>query len=926
MSVNPGAVSPDATAFSAIHQDSNGIFWLGTKEGLWRLDPATGTLKNYRNDSKNPSSLSHNTVLSICADPAQPDRRLWVGTQGGGLNLFDCATEAFTSFTEKDGLPNNVIYAILSDGAGHLWLSTNQGLSRLDPRTRTFKNYYVNDGLQDNEFNACAYFKSSSGALFFGGINGFNAFYPEDIQDNPHAPPVVLTGFQIFNKPASFRAPDSPLKMPISETKELTLRYDQKVFSFEFAALDYTDPAKNQYAYKMENFDADWQPVSKRRNATYTNLDPGKYVFRVKASNNDGVWSEEGLALAITITPPLWRTWWALGFYLIAGAGGLIGFVQRREHALKARTNELEAAVAERTALVRTQNERLAAQAHKLQEADQLKSSFFANLSHEFRTPLTLILGPVEQELEKAPGEVSRRNLRLIKGNARRLLRLINQLLDLSRLEGGKMPLQAAPQDLVGLLKGITMSFASLAERKQIALKFVAREAEVIAYLDQDKVEKIFYNLLSNAFKFTPEGGSVEVAMASSEAPGAVSDERVAQDDTHALPKKPPGNYVEITVRDTGIGIPADRLPFIFDRFYQVDSSSTREYEGTGIGLALVKELVELHRGQIGVMSSSGQGAAFTVRLPLGKEHLQPQEIMANVVTAKRVSNENEDALETHAFSADEDEPSEELAAKPPTVPQSSEEAIVLVVEDHADFRNFIRNHLEPAYKVIEAAQGEDGWEAAVTNIPDLIISDVMMPKMSGYDLCARLKRDERTSHIPVILLTAKAGAADKIAGLQTGADDYLPKPFDAMELQVRIKNLIESRRALRERFKQTVLLKPSELNVHSADEVFLKKVLAVVEKHLDKEDLTVDQVADGVGMSRAQLNRKLRAITNQSVMEFVQSIRLQRAADLLRKKVGTIAEIAFMVGFGDPSYFTKSFRKQFGKTPSEFIAQIESI
>ncbi len=427
----------------------------------------------------------------------------------------------------------------------------------------------------------------------------------------------------------SFKDADSPLTQALAETREITLSYEHQVFSFEFAALDYTAPAKNRYAYKMENFNRDWQQVGTSRTATYTNLNPGRYVFRVKAANNDGVWNEEGAGIQIIITPPWWKTWWAYAFYMIAGVAALVGFIKRREYALRKRTRALEAAVVERTAQVRSQNERLEAQAHKLQELDHLKSNFFANLSHEFRTPLTLILGPAEQELDKAPEETSKRNLQLIKRNAQRLLRLINQLLDLSRLESGKAQLQAAPHELVEFLKGLTMSFASLAERKRIALQFHSQAEKLLVYFDQDKLEKIFYNLLSNAFKFTPEGGEVIVDCGLGNADFG-ADRAIAISNLKSA---------IINVRDTGIGIPADRLPHIFDRFYQVDSSSTREYEGTGIGLALVKELVELHHGNLRVASAVGKGSVFTVHLPLGKDHLRPEEIIATAVKATRVDS-----------------------------------------------------------------------------------------------------------------------------------------------------------------------------------------------------------------------------------------------------------------------------------------------
>jgi len=518
-------------AYPFIHQDRRGVFWLGTLDGLQRFDPVTASFKRYQNDPHDASSLSFNVVRAIHEDPFQPDKYLWVGTGGGGLNRFDLETETFKHFTEKDGLPDNVVYAILSDSPdfplktlkedrGNLWMSTNNGLSKFNPRTHQFKNYDVKDGLQDNEFNSCAYFKSSSGELFFGGIGGFNAFYPEDIQDNRHVPPVVVTDFQIFNKPVPFgsprsevRSPKSILKKPIAETEEITLSYEHKVFSFEFAALDYTDPAKNRYAYKMENFDRDWQQAGTKRTATYTNLNPGEYIFCVKAANNDGVWNEEGASIRITIMPPWWRTWWAYTLYVLFFAASLYGLrrYERNRQQLKHQV-EIERLQAEKQQLETT----------KLQELDRLKSRFFANISHEFRTPLTLIMGQIDSARELSADKPLKAKHDMAFRNAQQLLRLINQLLDLSKLEAGRMELRAVHGNIVPLLKNLTYAFESLALRKRITLRFQTTAEEIKLYHEPDKIEKIVHNLLSNAFKFTPEGGSVKVAVAA-----AVNEEKL---------------------------------------------------------------------------------------------------------------------------------------------------------------------------------------------------------------------------------------------------------------------------------------------------------------------------------------------------------------------------------------------------------------
>ncbi len=921
--------------YTFIHQDRRGRFWLGTAAGLLRFDPRTRAedgeaFQRYFHDAKNPASLSHNLVRAICEDPDDPENILWIGTAGGGLNRFDMRTENFTHFTTKDGLPNMVIYAILHDNDGNLWMSTNHGLSRFTPRTLAFRNFDAGDGLQDNEFNAASFFKSASGELFFGGINGFNAFYPANIRDNPHVPPVVFTDFQLFNRPVSFKEKKSLLRAPINETKELALAHDQNVFSFEFAALDYTDPAKNRYRYMMENFDKAWRENGTSRTATYTNLNPGTYVFRVQGSNNDGVWNEKGASIKITITPPWWQTWWAYTLYVLTFAAILYG-LRRYEMNRQQLKHQVE--------VERLQAEKKNLETARLTELDRLKSRFFANISHEFRTPLTLILGPVEQILGEVIEERARPKLRLVQNNAQRLLGLINQLLDLSKLESGKMQLRAAEGDLVAFLQNLAVSFAPLAERKRIALRFEAKEKKLLVYFDRDKAEKIFSNLLSNAIKFTPEGGSVTVEMGKA---GDGESGRVGEREIHPVTPSPtlqvtlspslPLAFAFVTIKDTGIGIPAEKLPHVFDRFYQVDASPTRAYEGTGIGLALVKELVELHRGTVSVISAEGQGSTFTVALPLGKDHLAPEEVL-EVAEQYSVSSDREAKIEDSGLKIVDEATIGQQQATSDQHPASSHEHpatsneqpdLILLVEDHAEMRRFVRQELEPAYRVHEAGDGEAGWEKALEAIPDLMISDVMMPKMNGYELCRRLKTDERTSHIPVILLTAKADQPDKLAGLETGADDYLSKPFDRQELVARVKNLIALRRKLRERFARQLTLKPSEVTVESRDEAFLQRALAVMEEQISNEEFSVEDFQRAVGMSKTQLHRKLKALVNQAPREFMRTFRLQRAAQLLKQGAGNVTEIAYMVGFSSQPYFTKCFQEEFGVTPKEYAKREE--
>ena len=857
----------------SLYQDTDGDLWFATNQGLFRFQPTAEAFTSFHNDPGDASSLSHNMIRAITPDPQQPERYLWIGTAGGGLNRLDRETLTFEHFTTKDGLPNNVVYAVLPDAAGNLWMSTNRGLSRFDPHSRRFDNFDVNDGLQSNEFNTSAFYESASGELFFGGINGFNYFYPQEIKIDSDAPEIVFTDLKLFNQTVSPHDSNSVLSKVISRTEAITIPQRDNVISFEFAALDFTAPAKNRYAYKLEGFNQDWIQLGTRRIVTFTNLDPGEYVLRVKGSNSSGVWNEQGAILKITITPPLWRTWWAYTLYFLAFLGIILAIRGYEVNRIQLK-NRLELEQIE---------------SNSLRQLDQVKSRFFANISHEFRTPLTLILGPIEQLIPEQPSESAKHTLQTMQRNAAQLLKLINQLLDLSKLDAGKMALQALRTDLIPYLKGIIMSYESMAEIRHIQLSFNAPCDALEMSFDPDKIEKIFHNLLSNAFKFTPDGGKISLQLSLS------SDQTAGE-------KLTTGNCLLVTVSDSGIGIAPERLGHIFDRFYQVDDSPLREQGGTGIGLALVKELVELHGGSISAESEPGMGSTFTVRLPLGEAVGSDQ---LSVISDQDIEEQN---LQTADPASDIQHPA------------SSIQDLILVVEDNADVRAYIRQYLQADYQIQEARDGEEGLKIAQETVPDLVLSDLMMPKLDGYELCNALKTDPRTSHIPVILLTARAAQEDKLAGLETGADDYLTKPFDSRELQVRIKNLIELRKQLRRQFNPALPLRTDEIGFTAADRAFLDRIVQTVEIRLDQETFGVAELCKAVAMSERQLRRKIKALTDQSPNFFIRSLRLQRARQLLEQNAGSVSDVCYMVGFSNLAYFTKCFREQFGKPPSKFV------
>jgi signal transduction histidine kinase/ligand-binding sensor domain-containing protein/DNA-binding response OmpR family regulator len=829
-----------------IHAESDSSFWVGMDSGLYLCHMKGDSLAHYLKDI---------SIFSIFKDSKN---NIWLGTQHNGLGLFD-----FTSGSTKYYGIHNKISSIIEDARGYLWLGTENGLAKFDPATKNIEMFYREHGLLSETFLPASMKLDPNTIWMTTADGGIVIFNPKDVKQNPVSPKMVFTDFRIFNESIA-PGENSLLPADITATKEIHLAHWQNDITFECAALHYSHSEKNQYAFRLENYDDDWYSTGTNRVAAYTNLDPGEYILHAKGSNSDGVWNEDGTSLRIFIHPPWWATIPVYLFYVLVFSGLVFATwrLQLRRihlrHELKMK--DFEAA--------------------KLKEVDAIKSQFFANISHEFRTPLTLILGPLEKLFSRTTSQKLRFEYAVMLRNGRRLLRLINQLLDFSQLETGQMKLKLAPFDLARLAKSIIGSFASVADQKSISLTLEFEKESMPVQLDQDKIEKIFVNLLSNALKFTPDGGTVRVGL--NYANGAQN------------------QIVEMRVSDTGPGIPPEQLKFIFDRFYQVDDSHTREHEGTGIGLALTKELVQLHGGQIDVQSSVGEGATFTVRLPVGQvdENALPVEL-----------NREEESL----LPATE---KDEFEKKPE---HGRSRAHILIVDDNQDVRYYIKDILKSSYKTTGAKDGLDGFEKAASIIPDLIISDVMMPGLDGFKLSRKLKSDERTSHIPVILLTAKAAEEHKLSGLETGADAYLIKPFNARELSLHVKNLIEQRRQLRQRFSREITLQPKEITITSTDEQFLRRAMAVIEHNMSDSDFNVGVFGENIGLSHAHLHRKLRALVDQSPTQFIRTMRLKRALALLKGRHGNVSEIAYEVGFNNPAYFSECFRKQFGASPTAF-------
>ena len=883
---------------NVIFRDSKGVLWIGFSDGvtivgglpgkgLDRFNPENETFTHYSYRYDDTTSLSSNNVVCLAEDN---NGFLWVGTRNGGLNRFDKATGKFKRYMKKEGIPSEFITAIQVDDSNKIWFSTGtNGLGYLNQETNKVKIFDVGYGLQNLRFNRQSTFKAQDGQMFFGGVSGFNSFYPEKLKFNTTPPVVYITSIKINN---SYYIPDTS----IYNIREMKLSYQQSDLQFDFAALNYSQTYKNKYAYKLEGYDQEWIFASTIRFAKYTNLDPGDYVFRVKACNNDEVWNEEGTSIRIIILPPWWQTVWAYLLYIL--------FIVSAVYIIwKAQLKRIK---------IKQAYEMSKFEAQKLHEVDELKSRFFTNISHEFRTPLTLILGPAKQIFEKVKDEKIKSELSLIHRNARKLLGLVNQLLDISKLESGNMKLQTSPQNIVSLLKALLLSFTSYAERKRITLKFNSVENEIIVYLDKDKIEKIITNILSNAFKFTADGGRIEVTCHPEFISGSQSGNDSSSRNKIPIPIKLGRNldFVKITISDTGIGIPKEKMSKIFDRFYQVDGSHTREREGTGIGLSLTKELVELHKGKIEVESEEGKGATFVLKIPLGKDHLKPEQISEkdNLYEEQKNIQEYYDENENKA----EQKVDIEFLGK-------EELPLLLIVEDNSDVRSYIKDNLNLEYRVLEVVDGEDGWDKAIEHMPDLIISDVMMPKMDGFKLCEKLKTDERTSHIPVILLTAKAAKEDKLTGYETGADEYLMKPFEPDELRARIKNLIEQRKRLHQHFQKEGPFELNQTKITPVDKKFLQQAYSIISQNLSNESFGVEVFAEKLFVSKSLLHKKFVSLTGETPVEFIRRVRLKRAAKLIENKFGNLSEIALEVGFNNPSYFAECFKKQFGVPPSQY-------
>ena len=863
---------------SSIYEDTRERLWMYSSD-LKRLTMIT------------PEGEIRNFPIQTWAITNDPEGNLWIGTLGQGLIKFDPGKGIVEQYTTQDGLCSDVIYGMEKVNGDQLWLSTNNGLSRFFFDRKKFFNYYESDGLLNNQFNYHASLKCSGNTLAFGGKKGVDFVFLSELLENEYIPPVVLTDFRIFNKSVAVRKRSDNgvfLNNMISETREITLPYDQNMITFEFAALNFANSEKNSYKYMLEGFDKNWNDIGTNHSATYTNLDFGEYIFRVIGTNSNNKYDPEGLSFKLNILPPFWKTW--LFRFLIFGLISILFyfiylFIVNREKLKHQLYFERE-------------------NARQLQELDRLKHKFFMNISHEIRTPLSLIMGPLEKILSTDLSKESiLAHINIMKRNTSILRKLVDQLLDYRRLETGNLNLNLKQGNLSIFLQEMITPFKQLANDRNIELDFNISDKSLFLAFDSDKVEKILNNLISNAIKYTESGGKINISVS----PTLIDE--LEYTDNYIPPvnteKGKIQKFVKIVVRDTGIGIPDAQVPRIFDRFRQIENDSRKSSSGAGIGLSLTKELVKLHNGHIKVKSILGKGTKFTVLLPYidqdnagSRGRMEPsadmrkkREIPQNLDT-----NEHEKQKSNH---------------------------IILVVDDNPDIREFIRIHFEPEYRVITAEDGKEAWTKSLDLVPDLIISDIMMPGIDGVELCRKIKDDERTSHIPVIMLTALTSKEKRLAAISSGADDYIDKPFDVALLKAKADNILYIRKSLRERFSKELLLKPKDVVIASPEEKFLRKVIHVIEKNMAHPDLDVDYLARQVGVSRTQLYRKISALTDMAVKEFVKDIRLKRASQLIIQGKLNISEIALEVGFNDISYFRKCFKEKYGVSASKYMKTV---
>jgi signal transduction histidine kinase/ligand-binding sensor domain-containing protein/DNA-binding response OmpR family regulator len=858
---------------STISESKDGEIWVGSLgTGIAVFNPGLGKFRVY---NRGNSSLANDGVLCTFHDSAG---NTWVGTNGGGLSLFNRKNGKFITYAEREGLSSGIVHKILQDENGVLWLSTDQGICCFDPVSKKIKNFTTHNGVQNSPFISGSGMQSTRGELFFGGQDGFNYFDPKLLPNNHAIPKILLTELKVSNNTV-YPSEGSPLKENISIAKDIRLAYGQN-FAISYVALNYTTPQQNKYSYKLIDFDKEWNFVGTSRIAYYTNIDPGNYTFQVRASNNDGTWNDQVTTIHIEVRPPLWRTAYAYIAYVLIVL--FLLFYIRHRGIQKIR---MQFALEQEKAKAKQLIEQERSEAEKLRELDLLKIKFLTNLSHEFRTPISLILAPADKLLSAPIDPAISGQVNVMRRNARRLLNLVNQLLDFRKMEEQELKLNLVPGDIIAFIKEAADSFRDLSERKKIDFRLNAESEHLLVAFDHNKIERIIFNLLSNAFKFTKEGGTVSL--------------NVACDDSSVAGEK---CLFRLEFIDNGTGILAEVQEKIFERFYQCENAVSILNQGSGIGLSITREFVELHGGTIAVTSTPGRGSIFTINLPLTPLPVQDEPKMPD----------NDDFPEENAVSG--------IDVSEQEVPGVSVQLpTVLLVEDNDEMRYYLKDNLKALYQVVEAANGKEGWQKALSCHPQLIVSDISMPEMNGIELSKKIKADKRTAHIPVILLTAITGEEEQLKGLKTGANDYLTKPFNFEILNAKIKNLLMLNRTLKDTYSKQIHVQGNDIEIESGDAKLLNNIVRYIEDKLNDPELSVEELSRHVGMSRGSLYTKLLELTGLTPLEYIRSVKLDKAVILLEKSDYNVAQIAYMTGFGTPSWFSNKFKAKYNMLPSEY-------
>jgi signal transduction histidine kinase/ligand-binding sensor domain-containing protein/DNA-binding response OmpR family regulator len=845
-----------------VYRDRQGRIWLGHYTGISCFDPKARsfTAINGRN------RVVENCIAYALLDDGQGT--LWAGTSEG-LCRIDMKTGEHTMLTVADGLCDNVIKGICRDEKGNLWLSSFRGMSKYNPATGACSNFYAGDGLQGNEFTNGAYYQDADGRCYFGGVNGVTAFHPSQVADNERPLTVWVTEFTVDNQPV--RSTTLSNGRPIIDTsvedaKTFHLSYLDNSFGLTFSTLQYDNAEKIGYRYHMDGINSQWLLTEPGVNhIQYNKLPSGSYTLRVQALLR-GHLSEER-TFRIVIASPWYRTGWAYLLYaVILGllAWGVLDYLRAR--------------VRQKRQLVERQH---------AEEINEAKLQFFINIAHEIRTPMTLIISPIEKLLADEQAGERYYTYQMIHRNAQRILRLINQLMDVRKLDKGQMEMRFSQTDMVGFIQDGMESFEALAKKKHITLTFHHEMDSLTTWVDPNNFDKVMTNVVGNAFKYTPEGGSIDVTLSTE------------------------GENFQSTVTDTGIGIDESQLDRIFDRFYQVDNAMTKHSIGTGVGLHLTRQLVTLHHGTIHAeRRTDGPGTRFVIRLPLGKNHLKSDELETDtfipITTAPII-----DTPDTPAYG--------ESTRRTQTLP------LILVAEDDEEIAHYLREELQADYRVTTCRNGKEALESALRNRPDLVISDVMMPEMDGFTLCRKLKQNTEVNHVPVVLLTAKTREEDTREGMDLGADAYMTKPFSIGLLRATISNLLNNRHLLRTKFSgaQQQQDKVERLEMKSADEELMERIMKVINRHMDDPDLSVEMLSQEVGISRVHIHRKMKELTHQTTRDFIKNIRLQQAATLMTENAAlTVSEVAYKVGFSNLSHFSTSFKEKYGVSPKEYLGQ----